>query len=765
MAAALALEPRQFGARGGDADHHLQLAAGAGDGLRLVERGPGVGLAAPRPYQPEHGQRSKARHRGRARSQHLAGRVDRLLPLSAQQLQLRPRPKGAVQPHVGPAGGGELDRLGQARLGGFEVTAGEFLVGEVVVGAADQLVQPIPPAQLDAAGKLRPALGARRRGLHLLRPNGDQDVQERLGVVELLGEPERGAAGDERLFRPSVAQGDPCRGRVGHGQLPARPYLAEQGDRLGHGRFGHGDIPADALDLGQLEQRAGLLQPVAQLVEGLHGGPARPDRLGGLAGQVALVAAPFQQGRSRPRIEMVSVPQGPLVLRGGLPVRAERGRLGRGRRRVPEHGGRVHGRLGVMRQPRQVHPAMRRPGQHRQRPPVQGEPTTWVERLLDREPGQFVAEGDGAGRFGDHPRGEAAAKLLRGAGNHLLEQPHLGMWRRYRHRLHHGAAVLAEPGDAGQHGIAHRFGYRLLFGCQNLGDEERVASRLAVELRPVEASTAGQILHRRFRQRRDPDPGAARWQLTEQHPQWMGPVQLVIAIRRQEQDRPVAHAAGQEPEHVEGRLVGPVQVFEHHDGGPSGPGLGKEGARDLVGPAAPADGIADRAGQFADVNERAKRPGGEQGIAGAHHDPRASLGLVTEVADQARLTGARLAANRHEPALARAANGGPVPFEFGQLGRPFKKARIPVHGAAMVTAAASGGLSRELGGPRLAHHGDPDLARIGQLFLHLLGHVPGDHLSLDVVHPVRRGCHRPKPLSPRCPHRTAPVLWTAITGR
>ena len=48
-----------------------------------------------------------------------------------------------------------------------------------------------------------------------------------------------------------------------------------------------------------------------------------------------------------------------------------------------------------------------------------------------------------------------------------------------------------------------------------------------------------------------------------------------------------------------------------------------------------------------------------------------------------------------------------------------------------------GGLAGELDGARLADHGDPDLAGVGQLLLDLLGHVPGDDLGLDVVDVAR----------------------------
>ena len=43
----------------------------------------------------------------------------------------------------------------------------------------------------------------------------------------------------------------------------------------------------------------------------------------------------------------------------------------------------------------------------------------------------------------------------------------------------------------------------------------------------------------------------------------------------------------------------------------------------------------------------------------------------------------------------------------------------------------------ELGGAGFPDDRDPDLARVGEFLFHLLGHVPRDHLGLDIVHPLR----------------------------
>src|SRR5258708_16214760 len=46
---------------------------------------------------------------------------------------------------------------------------------------------------------------------------------------------------------------------------------------------------------------------------------------------------------------------------------------------------------------------------------------------------------------------------------------------------------------------------------------------------------------------------------------------------------------------------------------------------------------------------------------------------------------------------------------------------------------AAQNLAGELDGARLPDHRHPDLARVGHLALHLLGHVPAAHLSLHLT--------------------------------
>src|SRR5215469_12162581 len=89
----------------------------------------------------------------------------------------------------------------------------------------------------------------------------------------------------------------------------------------------------------------------------------------------------------------------------------------------------------------------------------------------------------------------------------LLEKPQLGLQR------HDGGCLQQLNGgswqarDTREYRVAHRWWYRRVAGCQNLGDEEGVAHGLAEELRRIYALGFGQLSHRVRRQRGEVQAG------------------------------------------------------------------------------------------------------------------------------------------------------------------------------------------------------------------------------------------------------------------
>ena len=96
-----------------------------------------------------------------------------------------------------------------------------------------------------------------------------------------------------------------------------------------------------------------------------------------------------------------------------------------------------------------------------------------------------------------------------------------------------------------------------------------VAAGAAVQLAGVDVC-AGQLRHRFGRQRRRRDAvGDPARQRAEHHAQRVRAVEFVVAVGGDHERRQRLDPARQQPDDVERRLVGPVQVLEHDDRGPS----------------------------------------------------------------------------------------------------------------------------------------------------------------------------------------------------
>jgi hypothetical protein len=156
---------------------------------------------------------------------------------------------------------------------------------------------------------------------------------------------------------------------------------------------------------------------------------------------------------------------------------------------------------------------------------------------------------------------------------------------------------------------------------------------------------------------------------------------LVVPVGDEQQRPAEREPAAEERDHVERRLVGPVQVLQHDDraGGLRRPvqrleeqveDLGPVTARVLPQP------LAQRAAEPAgDVVQRAERARGEQRVASAPQHLGARAGRVGERGGQAGFAGARLAAEQRDPAAGRTL--GQQPVQGGQLVRPFQQIHRP----------------------------------------------------------------------------------------
>jgi hypothetical protein len=157
---------------------------------------------------------------------------------------------------------------------------------------------------------------------------------------------------------------------------------------------------------------------------------------------------------------------------------------------------------------------------------------------------------------------------------------------------------------------------------------------------------AGQHRHRLARQRRQPQPanqGRGREVAGEQLHGVLG-ADLVVSVGDDQQGGRGTEAAGQEPEQVQGGLVGPVDVLDHQHGRhPGVPQPFEQGAKQhLPRRLVPEQLVEPTANCGGDVGQRPQRPWGGQRVTGAPQDPGSLPVPEGELVDQRRLADAGL---------------------------------------------------------------------------------------------------------------------------
>ena len=254
----------------------------------------------------------------------------------------------------------------------------------------------------------------------------------------------------------------------------------------------------------------------------------------------------------------------------------------------------------------------------------------------------------------EQSRVHAEVQLRRAHRWDVCGQPWLDPRTHDRRRLQRRASWRGKTSDSREHRVRGSCGQPDLSGAQQLGDEERVAICLAVQLVRIDSSVRGELGHRRPAQRGNVQPPdrANRRQVTEQHGQRAGSHETVIAVGRQDQDPQRGDPPCKEPQQIQRRVIRPVHVFEHHQARRRG--LGQRDQRRVEGPATVTvaykvdDPFPERS---RDVHQRAERPRRGQRL--ARTPERSDLGedMRTELRCQRGLARTHLASYQHEPAL------------------------------------------------------------------------------------------------------------------
>ena len=212
--------------------------------------------------------------------------------------------------------------------------------------------------------------------------------------------------------------------------------------------------------------------------------------------------------------------------------------------------------------------AFRRSAQRLQHLPVQHQAPVRPDRLLDREPRQFVAERHRAALTLQHAGLQACVDVLDLVAEDLVEEPDLRARRHDRDCLERGLGGAAEPAHAAEHRVAHRRRDVRAASGEDLGDEERIAAGLDVELLGIEPVRARRAPRPR-RARATAGAGASRpARCRARRPRGAAGASRASSLVPVGDDDERAErlgAPGEQSDDVERRLIRPVQVLDHDD--------------------------------------------------------------------------------------------------------------------------------------------------------------------------------------------------------
>jgi hypothetical protein len=131
--------------------------------------------------------------------------------------------------------------------------------------------------------------------------------------------------------------------------------------------------------------------------------------------------------------------------------------------------------------------------------------------------------------------------------------------------------------------------------------------------------------------------------------------EFIISVRRKHQHR---HHLGPPPEHgdhVERRLVRPMQILDHHDRGPQRGHFVAQRREAASGALTSRDGVGKRTTNGRrDIDERSERTRRTKAVTATPQDPSSWTPLLAETPHQTGLTDSSLTRYQHQPAVTAA---------------------------------------------------------------------------------------------------------------
>ena len=265
-----------------------------------------------------------------------------------------------------------------------------------------------------------------------------------------------------------------------------------------------------------------------------------------------------------------------------------------------------------------------------------------------------MAEGDTRSLGSEHAGAEAGVETLHRFPCNRLEQPEIRLRWDDRDCIEHRSRLTAQPRGPREHGI--RYGRRddAVPRRQHFRHEERISAGQPVELACIDFRRAGELGDSLRRERWDREPLGLRKgrQLAKEDAERMNPIELVVPVGREHEQRRLPQLAREQPQHVERRLVRPVHVLDNDDRRRARPRQPEERG-DHRGRALIDRGLELAAGLLGDIEERPQRPRREQRVTAAPQHARRTARLRAECTNSRRLAHPGLPGDEHEPAAPR----------------------------------------------------------------------------------------------------------------
>jgi hypothetical protein len=235
----------------------------------------------------------------------------------------------------------------------------------------------------------------------------------------------------------------------------------------------------------------------------------------------------------------------------------------------------------------------------------------------------------------DHPGCEALGETGDVGSDQRFHQPQLDLWRRDRDRLENRRRRRAETGSAREDRVLDCRGELLCTRCEHLDGEERIPSRLREQRVGIDTVRLGETRDCSSGERQDleaPD-GARTRERSEQETQGVRAIDLVVAVAQKNECRSRVEPAAEQGDHVERRLVCPLDVVEYQHGRRARAQLSDECRRHCLGPSSLVDDVCQLAAhRVGHVDERAERPRREQRVGRAPQRPHRAVAVVAESA-------------------------------------------------------------------------------------------------------------------------------------